>query len=162
MQCLHQPRQHLHTPSLPACTHAQLYNEIQGWLIREAPALWRGFELALIDRRNSLCCLHPQRSSFTTPNTTAVLLPFQQREGRTGAEGESRGGDLCKRCPLWAHISDHALILFLYIKPEMCSCCRARHRFSVSEEAEWKLKAGSRYITELLYNYWQNCSPVRS
>lgn len=60
-----EPQQHLHTPSLPVCTH----NNRQRWNSAAAdlhgPRTVRGgFELAPIDRRNSLCCLRLNPASF--------------------------------------------------------------------------------------------------
>lgn len=118
-----------------ALTHAQLYNEIQGWLICKALALWGGFELALIDRRNSLCCLHPQHSVVfgvlqppppPPPPPPAACSHSSTRRPDWGRgrerRGRGRGRGLCRHGPVWACIRVQALIWVLYIKLEMCSC----------------------------------------
>lgn len=136
------------TPSLPPCLHTSSSSIIK--------FKGSGFELALIDRRNSLCCLHLQHSGVclweTSTSTSTITV------------------DLWKHRPVWADISDLALILLFFTQNQRCVPVEAETLQKPSEiqyvggnrRLNWKFKWGSNYITELLYNYLQNCSLVLS
>lgn len=97
------PQQNLHTHThMHEHTHSKrlLCNEIQGWLIRQAPALWGGFELALIDRRNLLCCLQPQHLPYTISSAPNIPLRTQHGVGEEAERGllQTRS---CRGSYLW-------------------------------------------------------------
>ena len=140
---------HTHTSSPSALTHAQLYNEIQGWLICKAPALWGGFELALIDRRNSLCCLHPQHSlvfGVHGPPPPPPAPPPPPPAAAAACSHSSMGGqDWGRGREQSACISGRALILVLCIKLEMCSCWHS----TLQSSSQIQRVGGSLMATEL-------------